>query len=119
MQAFVSPLSAFSSNASVNINLGFPRPFLAWITVTMVDSLIDFDRDNAVAADIFTVDGVRTPTRAIDGDHFGPLGSGANLFAGAFTGFGLNVLFFLRAPFLLNGNNDIAAHGEAIVLTLD
>jgi hypothetical protein len=119
MQAFIAPLSAFSSNASVNVDLGFVRPFLAWVTVTMVDPLIDFDRDNAVAADIFLVDGVRTAGRASGGDHFGPPGSGDNLFAGAVTGRGRNILFFLRAPILLNGNNDIAAHAEAIVLTLD
>lgn len=119
MQAFVSPVSALSSNASVNINLGFRRPFLAWMSVTMVDSLIDFDRDNAIAADIFLVDGIRTPVRVFGGDHWDALNSGNNVFAGAFTGFGQNVVFFVRAPVLLNGNNDIAAHAEAIVLTLD
>jgi hypothetical protein len=121
MQAFISPLSAFSSNASVNIDLGFVRPFLAWITVTMVDSLNNYDRDNVVAADIFTVDGVRTPTRAVGGDHFGASGAIENLFAGAVTGRGRNILFFLRVrpPLLLSSGTDIAAHGEAIVLTLD
>jgi hypothetical protein len=119
MQAFVRPVSALSSTASVNINLGFARPFLAWMSITMVDSLINFDRDNAIAADIFLIDGVRTPVRVFGGDHFGALNSANNVFAGAFTGFGQNVLFFLRAPTLPNASNDISAHAEAIVLTLD
>jgi hypothetical protein len=119
MQALVRPLSAFTSTASVTIDLGFPRPFLAWIAMTMIDSLNDFDRNNAVAADIFTVDGVRTSTRATGGDHFGSPGSGDNLFAGAVNGFGRNITFFLRAPILPNADDDISAHAEAIVLTLD
>jgi hypothetical protein len=119
MEAFVRPITALSANASINVNLRFPRPFLAWATVTMVDSLNDYDRNNAVVADIFTVDGVRTPVRVFGGAHWGVLNDPENVFAGAFEGFGQNVLFFLRAPILVNGDNDIAAHGEAIVLTLD
>ena len=114
---FVAPLFALGGggSGSATINVGRRRPFLAWTTVTMIDSLIDFDRDNAVAADIFTVDGVRTATRVFAGDHFGPLGSSSNVFAGAVGGSGTRMSFFLRAF----NPSDLAASGEAIVLTLD
>jgi hypothetical protein len=64
-QAFVAPMFALNSTgqASVTIDILERRPFLAWCTVTMTDSLANFDTDNAIAADIFTVDGVVQPVR--------------------------------------------------------
>jgi len=58
-------LAALKNNggsASATVDLGKTRSFLAWGSVTMVDSLSDFDDDNAYAFNIFTIDGVKTPT---------------------------------------------------------
>jgi hypothetical protein len=109
----VAPLFASPSvgSGSVTINLGQPRFFVAWITVNMVDPTIDFDRDNAIAADIFTVDGSRTASRVFDGAHFGPSGSADNVFQGAVVGFGQRITFFLRIF-----GPDVAAAGEAVVV---
>jgi len=116
-QAFVAPMFALNSTgqASVTIDLLERRPFLAWCTVTMTDSLANFDRDNAIAADIFLVDGVVQPIRVFNGDHFGPFGSGANLRPGAIRGFGRLINCWLRVFHI----GDLEAYGEAIVLTLD
>src|SRR5262245_17907229 len=116
MAAITVPMFALGStgNASVTIDLGRPRPFLALAMTTMIDSLSNFDRDNAVVADIFTVDGVRLPPRVNGGDHWGPPGSGSNVFPGAFVGFGRRINIFLRVFHI----SDLEAYGEAVVLTL-
>lgn len=113
MPAFRAPLFVSPSmpTRTVTINLGFRRPFLAFTTVTLVDSLIDFDFDNAVAADIFMVDGVRTAIQ-VAGGKWGPVGSASNVFQGAVVGTGLNITFFLRQR-----GPDIAAFAEAVVIT--
>jgi hypothetical protein len=108
-------LNSAPGSSSTTIDLGFARPFVAFATITMVDSLIDYDRDNAVVADIFTVDGVRTPSRVNGGDHFGDPDTGSNVFPGAFVGFGRRIQFFLRAFHI----EDLEAYGEAVVITLD
>jgi hypothetical protein len=109
----VAPLFASPStgSGSVTINLGRPQFFVAWITVNMVDPTIDFDRDNAIAADIFLVDGSRTASRVFGGDHFGVSGSAANVFQGAVVGFGTRITFFLRIF-----GPDVSAAGEAVVV---
>lgn len=106
---FASP-SAGSSD-SVTIDLGSRRPFLAWITINMVDPTIDFDRDNAIAADIFLVDGSLTASRVSGGAHFGPSGSGSNVFQGAVFAVGRRITFYLRIF-----GPDVAAAGEAVVV---
>jgi hypothetical protein len=113
MPAFRAPLFVSPSipTASVTINVGFQRPILAFITVTMVDSLIDYDFDNAIAADIFRVDGVLT-TPLVFGSKWGPPGSLNNVFQGAFVGTGRFINCFLR-----NRGPDIAALAEAVVIT--
>jgi hypothetical protein len=113
MPAFRAPLFVSPSipTASVTINVGFRRPILAFITVTLVDSLIDYDFDNAVAADVFRVDGVLT-TPLVSGGKWGPPGSISNVFQGAFVGTGTLINCFLR-----NRGPDIAALAEAIVIT--
>lgn len=63
MDAFKVDLFALKNeggSASATIDLGRRRPFLAWGSVSMVDPLTDFDRDNAYAFDIFTIDGSLT-----------------------------------------------------------
>jgi hypothetical protein len=109
----VAPLFATPSvrSASTTIDLGAPRLFVAWLTLNMIDPLDAFDRDNAIAADIFTIDGNRTATRVFDGDHFGPLGTGSNVFQGATFGFGQRIGFFLRVV-----GPGVAVAAEAVVV---
>lgn len=102
-------------SASVTVDLGRSRPFIAWGSVTMVDSLTDFDRDNAVAFDIYRVDGKRTHDRVYGGDHWGPKGSGTNVYPGAVRGVGRYVEFWLRSIHTA----DLDSFGVGIVLTLD
>lgn len=118
MDAFKVDLFALKSeggSASATIDLGRARPFLAWGSVSMVDSLADFDRDNAYAFDIFTVDGNRTAGRVSGGDHWGPPGSGSNVFDGAVRGFGRRVNFWLRTMH----TDDLDTFGVGVLLTLD
>ena len=116
-QVFNLPMTALgvTGNASVTFDLGRRRPFLCWVSVTMIDSLGTFDRDNAIAADIFTIDGVQQPTRVFGGDHFGPNGSGSNLMPGVRVGFGRFINCWLRVFHI----SDLEAYGEATVMTLD
>jgi len=114
----VVPLFATSSapTSSGTINLGSPRSFVAWVTINWDDPLTDYDRDNAIAADILSVDGRLTAVRAFGGDHFGPLGppgspNGQNVFQGAVAGFGQRINFFLRVF-----GPDIAAGAEGVVV---
>lgn len=119
MTPFIVPMWSLNATgrASVTIDLGLPRPFLAWATITMIDSLASFDRDNYVAADIFMVDGVVLPWRVGGGDHFGPPGQTGNLRPGAWAGFGRRIVFGLKTDLVFS--RDLEAYGEAIVLTLD
>jgi hypothetical protein len=116
-QVFNIPMTAINAtgNASVTFNLGRRRPFLCWVNVTMIDSLSSFDRDNAVVADIFTIDGVQQPTRVFGGDHWGPNGSGDNVMPGVRVGFGQLINCWLRVFHI----SDLEAYGEAVVMTLD
>jgi hypothetical protein len=84
----------------------------------MIDSRILFDRDNAVSAEVFRVDGRILPPRVFGGDHWGPEGSNSNIRPGAFIGFGRTIDFVLDLP-ITGGGTDLDAYGEAVVLTLD
>jgi hypothetical protein len=105
MAIIVRDLYARSSTgeSSVTINLGQETFFLAWGTVSVIDSLSDFDRDNAVVLDIPFVNGVFQPRRLFGGDHFGPEelvdghGHIRNVFPAAVVRFGRSVTFRLRA----------------------
>jgi hypothetical protein len=116
-QVFNLPMTALGAtgNASVTFDLGRPRPFLCWVSITMIDSLSSFDRDNAVAADIFTIDGIQQPTRVFGGDHFGSNGSASNLMPGVRVGFGRTINCWLRVFHI----SDLEAYGEAVVMALD
>lgn len=116
-QIFIRPMAAIAAtgSASVTFDLGQPRPFLCWVSVTMTDPLANFDRDNAVVADIFSIDGVQQPTRLSGGDHWGPNGAVSNVMPGALTGFGQYINCWLRVLNIL----DLSAYGEAVVMTLD
>ena len=118
MDAFKVDLFALKNeggSASATIDLWRRRPFLAWGSVSMVDPLTDFDRDNAYAFDIFTVDGNLTAGRVSGGDHWGPPGSGGNVFDGAVRGFGQRINFWLRTIH----SADLDTFGVGVLLTLD
>jgi hypothetical protein len=118
MDAFKVDLFALKNeggSASATLDLGRARPFLAWGSVSMVDSLTDFDRDNAYAFDIFAVDGALTSARVSGGEHWGPPGSGNNVFDGAVRGFGRRVNFWLRTIH----SDDLDTFGVGVLLTLD
>lgn len=102
-----------NGTATVTIDLGSPTVFLAWGDVTFIDSLNNFDRDNAVAIDIPFVDGARTSTRLSGGDHLGDAGAFSNLHEGALVRFGRRVTFRLRAFH----SDDLECFGYGIVIT--
>jgi hypothetical protein len=118
MAAYRVNLAALKNNggsASATVDLGKTRSFLAWGSVTMVDSLSDFDDDNAYAFDIFTIDGVKTPTAVYGGAHWGPLGSGSNVYQGAWVGSGRYINMWLRSIHTA----DLDTYGVGCVVTLD
>lgn len=100
---------------SVAIDLGRRRRFLAFATVNMIDSLSEFDKDNAVVAEVFQVDGVETWRALHGGAHWGPAGDTANVHQGAFVGSGQRVVFRIRATH----PDDLDAYGMGVVMVLD
>lgn len=114
--ATVVHLWAFAGgSASAAVDLGARRRFVAWGQPTFVDSLSRFDRDNAVAFDIFTVDGDNPQRVGFGGDHLGTDGAPSNLFAGAVSGVGRRVQFRLSTFH----SADLEAYGAGCVLLLD
>ena len=99
---------------SVTIDLGRTRHFLAWGSITMIDSRADYDRDNWHAVDVYEVDGVRTSWRGAGGDHFGSPTAPSNVYRGAHVGYGRRVTFRLSAGHV----DDLEVLGEAMVLVL-
>jgi len=108
-----------TGTSTLTINLGAATTFLAWGIVSVIDSLSDFDRDNAVVMDIPLVNLVYQPRRLYGGDHFGPgalvdgHGDIRNVFPGAVWRFGHSVTFRLRAFH----SDDLACLGYCIVMT--
>ncbi len=102
-------------SASATINLGSRRRFLAFGSVTMIDPLRDFDRDNAVAFDIYRIDGVKTSYRVYGGDHWGAHGNSNNVYEGAYVGYGQRIEFWLRSIH----SHDLDAFGVGVVIVLD
>jgi hypothetical protein len=109
-------LWAFSGGTgSAVVDLGSEKRFLAWGGVTFVDSLSDYDRDNGVALDIFTIDGDHPQRVGWGGAHLGNQGAPSNLFAGAVVGTGREVQFRLSTFH----NSDLEAYGVGCILVLD
>jgi len=79
-----------------DIDLGSSRPFMAFVTCTMIDPLGPFDRDNAVAAEVYMVDGRPTGVSVFNGDNWGPNGADSNIHAPATSGFGRVIRFRAR-----------------------
>ena len=101
--------------SSALVDLGTRKRFMAWGEVGFVDSLIDFDRDNGIALDIFTVDSNHPARVGSGGDHLGTNGSPSNLFAGAVVGVGQKIQFRLSTFH----SADLEAYGTGSVLVLE
>lgn len=97
---------------TATINLGSAKQFYAWCQINMIDSLVDFDRDNAVAIDVYKVDGNRTGWRVSGGDHWGSSNTWKNVHEGALSGYGQQIMFRIRAMH----KSDLAVYGTGIVL---
>jgi hypothetical protein len=79
-----------------SVDLGTPSAFLAWCSIGYVDCLgpaINFN--NAIAAEVYTVDAVTVPAGAYNG-KLGALGGFDNLFQTAYAGNGQVIQFRLR-----------------------
>lgn len=115
-RASVVHLWAFAGGThSAVLDLGRSRRFLAWGQVTFVDPLTDYDRDNGVALDIFTIDGNSPNSVGSGGDHLGAPGAPSNLFPGAIVGQGRTIQFRLSAFH----SADLEAYGVGCVVALD
>lgn len=114
-EASVWALKNAGGYGTVSIDLGRPRRFVAWGTVTMIDSLSDFDRDNAVVIEVYQVDGVETWKAVFGGDHWGAAGASSNVHQGAYVGTGRIVTFRLRSMHA----DDLDTYGMGTVITLD
>lgn len=108
----VSLWSGSGGTGTATIDLGSARPFYAWCQINLIDSLNDFDRDNAVAVEIYQVDGARTAWRVSGGDHFGASNSATNVHEGALAGTGRRVTFRIRALH----HDGLYVYGTGIVL---
>ncbi|WP_026819289.1 hypothetical protein [Arthrobacter castelli] len=108
----ISLFALATDTGTATIDLGRSRSFVAWATVTMIDSLNNFDRDNAVTAEVFKVDGSRTWAALYGGDHFGESGASSNVHQGAYVGFGRKITFRIRSVH----SADLATYGMGVVL---
>ena len=91
-------LSANNDTDSVTIDLGSPQRVVAFIHLSGLDPLADFDSGDGMFADIFRVDGARTPgIYWINGDHFGADMTDSNLLPALYTGAAQTITFRLRS----------------------
>lgn len=79
-----------------DLDLGIARPFFAFVSLVMIDPEVAFDRDNAVAAEVYMVDGSPAFKWITGGDHWGGDGADSNCHAPATTGFGRVIRFRAR-----------------------
>ena len=103
-----------AGTATRTVDLGSSRLFLAWTTLGYIDPRTDFDRDNAISAEIYQVDGVRVPYDSWGGDHLGPEGALTNHHQNTYVAFGRRITFRLRAFH----TSDLDVQADGIVLTL-
>lgn len=116
MNASVVHLWNFGTGtATATVDLEFRRPFLAWGSITFIDSLAVYDRDNGACVEVYQVDGVTQWSAGSGGDHLGPNGADSNLRPGALRGFGRRVTFRLRTFHV----EDLEHYAVGSILTLD
>jgi hypothetical protein len=97
--------------ATFTLNLGQRRFFVAQVAINMLDSLDNYDSDNAVVADIVFIDGLPTPTVVSGGAHWGPPGAISNVRRASVVAIGQFVTFRLRVM-----GPDEAAAAEGMVV---
>ncbi len=94
----VFSLAQNGNNTTMSVDLGVARQFTAFGTYTLIDSHTDFDSDNAVFIDIFTVDGNKTgATISSSSSKLGPPNDDRNVHAPSVTGVGRMINFRVRA----------------------
>ena len=79
------------------VDLGSTRRLFAFVAMTGCNPQASFDRSDALALDVFRVDGVLTSTFIFNGDHWGPEGSISNIRAQSFSGSGRRITFRARS----------------------
>lgn len=114
-EASMWALRSTGGYGSVAVDLGRTARFVAWATITMVDSLSDLDADNAVVAEVFDVDGTETWRAVSGGAHWGPPGATSNVHQGAKVGVGRRITFRIRSLH----PEDLDAYGMGVVAVLD
>ncbi len=90
-------LYADDGTTTQEVNLGSSRRFTAFTSIIGMDPRHDFDRGDAFAVDVYTIDGNRTGTWICDGRHFGASGSTSNIHSPAYTGYGQRIIFRARS----------------------
>lgn len=92
-------LVALGHESVVDVSYATSRTLSAFCGLSMIDSTVDFDRDNAVAIDIAYRNfssSVRSPWLS-GGDHWGSSGAFSNMHLCAQTFFGNHVRFRIRS----------------------
>lgn len=83
--------------------------------LNMLDPLTDFDRDNAIVAEVYRVDGTSNKWSWVyGGDHWGDNCAFSNAHPGSANGHGRRITFRLR-----NFHTDLTAGAVVTVLALD
>jgi hypothetical protein len=91
-------LHADNSTDTVAVNLGSPKRVVAFIHLSAMDPLADFDSGDGFFADISSIDGARPPgTYWFGGDHLGSDGSSSNLMTAIYAGAAQTITFRLRS----------------------
>ena len=91
-------LFADNNTDSVTINLGTAKRVVAFIQMRAMDPRANFDSGDGLFADIYLVDGARTPGTSFSGGaHLGIPGSSDNLLPGLYTGAAQTLTFRLRS----------------------
>jgi hypothetical protein len=91
-------LSADAGTSLADVDLGAPRQFTAFVATCGNDPRNAFDHDDAIALDIFRVDGARTGTSFSGGVHWGTAsGQDSNVLARTFWGQGRVITFRARS----------------------
>jgi hypothetical protein len=80
-----------------DVDLGSRRQFVAFVSYVMIDPLNTFARADALAAEVYQVDGATTFAWINGGDHFGASGADTNVHAPAVMGVGRVIRFRARA----------------------
>ena len=91
-------LHADNSTETFAVNLGSPKRVVAFIHLSAMDPLADFDSGDGFFADISSIDGARPPGAYwYDGDHLGSDGSSSNLMTAMYAGPAQTITFRLRS----------------------